>query len=86
MQRVISAAAVNIDLSPYISPATGRVINSRTQMRDDLERSGHILNEPGLKQDVARWKTEADNKLFEPVARAVDEQVRNMVNTNQLES
>lgn len=55
-------------------------------MRDDLERSGHILNEPGLKQDVARWKTEADNKLFEPVARAVDEQVRNMVNTNQLES
>lgn len=86
MVRTIVAPVVVTDIPAYISPATGRVINSRTSMRDDLERSGHIMNEPGLKQDVARWKTEKDAALFKPVEKAIDAQVTALVNSGKIES
>ena len=85
-QRIIVAPMVLTDIQPYVSPATGRTISSRAQMRDDLERSGHIMNEPGLKQDIARNKKAAEEKAFAPVAAGIDAVVTQLVNNRQLES
>lgn len=85
-ERIISSPMVLTDIQPYVSPATGRLINSRTQMREDLERSGHIINEPGLKQDIVRNKESAKEKAFAPVAAGVDAVVTQLVNNRQLES
>lgn len=74
------------DLEPFISPSTGKVINSRVALRNDLEMSGHILNEPGLKQDIARNKEYQADKTYAPVAAAVDETVRQLVNAGKIES
>lgn len=55
-------------------------------MRDDLERSGHIMNEPGLQKDIARNKTERAEKSFKPIEAAVDAAVNNAVNRGLIES
>lgn len=39
MKRIISAAFVQDDIPPYVSPTTGRVIGSKTARRDDFKRS-----------------------------------------------
>lgn len=86
VDRVITKPFISTDITPYVSPATGKVINSRTQMRYDLEASGSIMNEPGLKQDVARNKEYQAEKTFAPLSKAIDEKVRQLVNSNQIES
>lgn len=86
MLRVICAPAIHADLPPYISPASGKLINSRSAQAEDLKRTNSILNEPGLKSDIARWKVETEEKAFAPVAAGVDEAVKRLVATNQIES
>lgn len=86
LERVISAPYIAPDIQSYISPATGKIINSRVQQHDDLERSGHFIKEPGLEKDVARWKEEKKEKSFAPVAAAIDASVNNLVNRGLIES
>lgn len=86
MARVISAPYIAADITPYVSPATGKVINSRAQMRYDLESSGNIMNEPGLKQDIARHKLDVEEKTFAPVAAGIDQAVTQLVNAGKLEA
>ncbi len=86
MSRVMCAPAVHADLPPYVSPASGKLINSRSAQAEDLKRTNSILNEPGLKSDIARWKIETEEKAFAPVAAGVDEAVKRLVATNQIES
>lgn len=70
----------------YVSPATGKIIRDERSRRYDLESTGHIPNEPGLDKDIKRWKAENDAKTFAPIEKAVDETVRNLVNTGKIES
>lgn len=84
--RLIGAPAVHADISPYVSPASGKVINSRSSQSEDLRRTNSILNEPGLNRDISRWKSETAEKAFTPIANGVDEAVKRLVATNQLES
>jgi hypothetical protein len=86
LSRIISAPYLAPDIQPYISPGTGRVVNSRSQMAADLQRSGCIMHEPGLEKDIARWKVQHREKAFAPVASAVDETVKALVNTGKIES
>lgn len=86
LERIISAPYVRGDITPYVSPATGRVINSRAQMQYDLDVSGKMIDEPGLKKDIARRKDEKREELFAPVAASIDQTVRNLVNNGQIES
>lgn len=85
-ERRVTAPFVAFDITPYVSPATGKVINSRVQMRYDLEASGSIMNEPGLKKDIARRKTDIEEQTFAPVAAAVDATVTQLVNAGKLEA
>lgn len=85
-ERVISAPAIFADIAPYVSPGTGKVVNSRTQQREDLARSGAILSEPGLAQDIRRKRAEIVDKSFAPVASAIDETVARLVSEKKIES
>ena len=85
-QRVLSAPAIIAELVPYVSPGTGRVINSRTQQREDLLRSGAILSEPGLAQDISRKRSEIEDKKYAPLSAAIDETVARLVSEKKIES
>lgn len=84
--RVVSAPYIAPDIQSYISPATGKVINSRVQMRDDLERSGHIMREPGIEKDIQRNKQYRADEAFKPLEAAVDAAVNQAVVSGALES
>lgn len=86
LERVISAPYIAPDITPYISPASGKIINSKAQIADDLERTGYILKEPGLDKDVARWGAEKKAKDFVPVEKGIDACVNNLVNRGLIES
>lgn len=86
MERVVCAPAVHADITPYVSPGSGKYITSRSQMKEDLRATGSILNEPGLRKDVARWGEEKREKDFAPIAAGVDEAVKKLVATSQIES
>jgi putative FmdB family regulatory protein len=84
--RVVSAPYIAPDIASYVSPASGKVINSRVQMSEDLARTGHIMLEPGLKKDIARRRVEVENERFKPIEAAVDAAVNNAVVRGHLES
>lgn len=86
VQRLISAPAVHASFTPYRSPATGKMIESPSAQREDLRRSGCILNEPGLDRDVKRWGAEAQERAFAPISKGVDSVVSALVNSGQIES
>lgn len=85
--RCISApmlASVNIE--PFISPGTGKVIDSKTAYKEDLKRSGAIPWEPGLKEQVARNRLHEQEKAFAPISHAVDEAIRARLANDTLET
>lgn len=84
INRVIAAPAVKVDIPAYISPATGKLIESRVQQENDLKASGNILMEPGLKEDIARNRERAYDKAFEPVAAGIDQTVGHLVNNGKI--
>jgi len=86
VERVICAPAIHTDITPYISPGTGKEVSSRSQQREDLLKSNAIMAEPGIEKDVARWKEEKREKTFAPVAEAVDNAVKQLVNAGKIES
>ena len=85
--RVITApmlASVNIE--PFISPASGEVIDSKTKYKEDLRRSGSIPWEPGIKEEIARNLVHAQEKAFAPIAEKVDQYVASAVASGHLET
>jgi hypothetical protein len=80
------APSIQPDITPFVSPATGRVITSRSAQRDDLQRSGHVINEPGLDKDIARNKLSQADAAFAPIASAIDATVANLVSAGKLQS
>ena len=83
---MLCAPAVHTDITPYQSPGTGAWITSRSAQREDLLKSGSFINEPGVKDAIARRKIEVAEKSFAPIAESVDNTVRALVNSGQLES
>ena len=84
--RRILAPAIQAGFTPYRSPATGKIIESPNAQREDLRRSGCILNEPGLDRDVKRWGTETQDRAFAPISKGVDSVITQLVNSGQIES
>lgn len=85
--RALGAPAViGTSFSPYRSPASGKVIESRQAQSEDLKRTGMILSEPGLDRDVKRWGEERKEKSFQPIAAGVDAVVSQLVNSQIIES
>lgn len=89
MERIISMPMVNFDIAPwqsFESPADGKIITSRSELKENLARNGKILYEPGLKQDIARNLDQAKDAAFRPIEAAVDSLVTSMVASGQIAS
>lgn len=82
--RVLSAPMVQVEISPYKSPGTGRMISSRSEMKEDLKRSGAIMYEPGMREQIARRKAEVATDSFKPIEAAVDNTVKNLISSGIL--
>lgn len=78
MERVISAPAIRPDIQAYVSPASGKVVNSREQRREDLKREGCIENEPGLKEYIKSRALSEQEKIMAPVSATIDQTVSEM--------
>lgn len=86
VSRIISAPTVIGDITPYISPTTGKLLSSKTDEQNEIAKHGYIIKEPGLEKDVARWGQEKKERDFAPIAAAVDLKVKELVNNSIIES
>lgn len=84
--RAICAPAIQASFTEYISPGTGKLIQSRNQQREDFKVSNSIMNEPGVAADIARNKLEAAEKAFAPIASGIDDTIRHLSTAGQLEN
>lgn len=78
MIRLISKPSVVPEIAAYVSPASGRMISSRAQRRDDLAREGCILMEPGLKEHIASRRAAAHEATFKPIDQSIDKTVSDL--------
>ena len=86
MARIIVAPAVQADITPYESPKTGKWITSRAAQREDLQRSGAFLYEPGVREDIARNKKAAEAATDRLIETRVDETIRDLAASGRLET
>jgi hypothetical protein len=68
------------EFQPYVSPATGKVITSRTERREDLKRSGcrpwESMEEE--KKQAIKLKEEEDAKFEAGLEKCAHEVLNNM--------
>ena len=84
--RILDLPMVSVDIPAYVSPSTGKLINSRQQRKEDLLKSNAYAWEPGIEKDIARKKEQEITESFKPISDAVDNTVRDMVACGKLES
>lgn len=58
---------------PFVSPATGKVITTESQYRDDLKESNCVPYEPGIKQDQERNTAKSERETAALVDKIVTE-------------
>lgn len=58
---------------PFISPATGKVIRTEAQYREDLKESNCVPYEPGIRQDQERKAAQQEREQAELVEKIVTE-------------
>jgi hypothetical protein len=69
---------VQVDIPAYVSPASGKWINSRAERREDLRREGCIENEPGLKEHISQVAADKREALAKTLDVTVDRTVAEM--------
>lgn len=84
LARQIAAAALARPFTPYISPVTGKPVESPSARRDDLRRSGSIEWEPGIKQDLPRIRKDNFEKAMAPIEATIDKTVATLHASGQL--
>lgn len=85
LHRILEAPAVRTEITPYQSPVDGRWIDSRAARREDLKRNNAIEWEPGIRQDIGRFKQEADDKAFAPIAETIEQTARDMIASGKMD-
>lgn len=61
------------EFEPFLSPATGKLVKSRSQLSDDLKASGCHLREPGEEKDTARRRQEIEAESDQKLEQLVHE-------------
>lgn len=82
--RILTPPMLSPDIQPYVSPATGQLINSRQQRREEMKRGGWIDNEPGSMKQIARNRADAYEKVLQQADARVDEVVRDLATSGRL--
>lgn len=85
-ERILTPTFISTDIEPYISPASGKIINSRVDRRNDLKAGGYIEWEPGIKEQVAKNRERNQRQIDSVVEKTVDELVTHMNVTGKLET
>ena len=85
-ERIVSAPMIRAAFESYISPATGKLIDSPGKRNEDLKRSGAIIHERGIEKDIARNKEASLARSFAPIEKAIDSTVTQLVAAGKLES
>ena len=75
MQRIISKPFIRPEIQPFVSPASGKVINSRAQRRDDMARTGSIDNEPGMREHIEQVRQSHVEKNIRACEASIDQTV-----------
>ena len=86
MERKVSSPFIMAEIQAYESPNSGKMIQSRAQRREDLQRSHAIEWEPGIEKDIARTSEHLKKQAMIPIEKAVDEKVAAMVVAGRLET
>lgn len=77
-RQIVKTLAVRGMFEPYVSEASGRVITTPSQRRDDLARTGCIEYDPEMRKDVQRSNEEADKKFDQLLDRSLGETLQNL--------
>jgi putative FmdB family regulatory protein len=86
MQRQLSAPMLaGVNFTPFISPGSGKLIDSPAARDNDLRATRSFLYEKGVEKDIARNRARTEEKAFAPIAAAVDNTVRELMNCGKLE-
>ena len=78
MQRIISAPFIRAEIAPFISPASGKVINSRVQRKEDMLREGAIDNEPGMREHIESVRLSHVEKNIRACEASIDQTVSDL--------
>ena len=73
MLRIISAPAFIPEIPAYVSPASGKWINSRSQRKEDLLREGCVAYEPGMKEELASRARSNQEAIFAATDKTIDQ-------------
>lgn len=67
-----------VSFKEYLSPVTERLISSPTSERDELARTGCIISEPGVREDIARNREAVREATFKPIHKTIESRVTAM--------
>jgi hypothetical protein len=81
---VLDAPFVRPEIPAYVSPASGKVISSRHQRKEDLARTGHMEWEPGMRPHIEKNRQAAIQKDVDKVCAGVDTLVRDLHTSGRL--
>lgn len=59
MAQPVKVPMIISDIEPYTSPVDGRVVNSRSDRRDDLKRHGCVEYEPSMSPTKGKIRNKA---------------------------
>ena len=85
-ERILSPTFIQASFQEYISPATGKLISSRDQFKEDLKASGCFIQEAGVARDIERNRVSRMNEGFAPLDKTIDEAVCSLVSQGKLVS
>lgn len=72
-RRVLDAPVVRPDLDPYISPASGKLISSRSERVEDLRSTNSWEWEKGIEKDIQRTREQKQEEFLQKIDKGVDE-------------
>lgn len=80
-KRQITATMINCDIpnwDRYISPSTGKLITSYKDRKRDMQESGCIDYDPGMKAHAAKIRQDKEKELDKKIDETVEKQITAM--------
>lgn len=77
-EKQLSAPMIQVDIPAYISPASGKHINSRSAMREDMASTGCVEYDPGLKEENNRRLRNEELALEKSLDETVEKTIHEM--------
>lgn len=84
--RIMPRVPAHGFFEPFVSPKSGKLISSKTELDTDLKATGSFLWEPGVDRDIARNREHEWKKTESLISEKVDTVVRDLHNSGKLES